>query len=148
MILSALTALLLALPPSSGCPGTRSRPIRSMSLEEMVAELERGCLPLADIRFLPNQDTLVSVTPTEFAQIARALGMSKGAYRVAVPPEVQRGFAPDTVQARRRSMRLRDELLHYGASMTRLVDDSGWPVPAPVPPGTATPLLLRVPGPG
>lgn len=133
--------------PAVACPGSRARPIRSLSLEEMVSELERGCLALDDVRFMPAQDTLASVSPSEFAQVARALGLSRGAYRVAVPPESQPGFGPDTLQARRRGMRLRDELIHYGASATRLVEDLGWPMLPPVPAGTATPLLMRVPDP-
>lgn len=147
MILASLAALLLLVPAPAACPGSRGRPVQSLSLEEMVSELERGCLALDDVRFLPNQDTLATVNPSEFAQVARALGLSHGAYRVAVPPEARRGFPPDTLQARRRSIRLRDELVHYGASMVRLVEDYPWPLPVPVPPGTATPMLLRVPDP-
>jgi hypothetical protein len=132
------------------CPGSRPRLLglatRPLSLAEMVAELERGCLALEDVRFRPGQDTIESVSPSQFAQVARALGMAQGAYRVAVPPERGPGFQPDTLQARRRGARLRDELVHYGASPARLLEDPGWPTtPVVAAPGGAVPMLVRVP---
>ena len=52
----------------------------------------------------------------------------------------------DTLQARRRGMHLRDELLHYGASSARLLEDFGGPTaPFSVAPGAAVPMLIRVP---
>lgn len=135
----------------AGCRSTRPRVLlglvsRSLTLDEMVSELERGCLALDDVRFRPGQDTIVSLSPSRFAQVARALGLARGAYGIAVPPEASPGGAPDTVQARRRGTRLRDELVHYGASLTRLVEDPGWPVPAQVvAPGSAVPMLVRLP---
>jgi hypothetical protein len=74
--------------------------------------------------------------------------MAEGAYRVTVPPEAGPGSEPDTLQARRRGTRLRDELVHYGAASRRLLEDPGWPIqPLVVPPGSAVPMLIRVPKP-
>jgi hypothetical protein len=135
----------------AGCRSTRPRVLlglvaRPLTLDEMVNELERGCLALDDVRFRPGQDTIVSLSPSRFAQVARALGLARGAYGIAVPAEASPGGAPDTVQARRRGTRLRDELVHYGASLTRLVEDPGWPIPPQVvAPGTAVPMLVRLP---
>jgi hypothetical protein len=135
------------------CRSTRPRVLlglvaRPLTIDEMVSELERGCLALDDVRFRPGQDTIVSLSPSRFAQVARALGLARGAYGIAVPAEASPGEAPDTVQARRRGARLRDELVHYGASLTRLVEDPGWPMPPRVvAPGTAVPMLVRLPRP-
>ncbi len=135
----------------AGCPGSRPRTLlgllaRPLTLAEMVNELERGCLALDDVRFRPGQDTIESLSPAQFALVARALGMAHGAYRVSVPPEAAPGWPPDTLQARRRGMRLRDELVHYGASLGRLLEDPGWPIsPLVVAPGAAIPMLVRVP---
>ena len=80
--------------------------------------------------------------------VARALGMAQGIYRVSVPAEAAPGSPPDTLQARRRGVLLRDELIHYGASLERLRDDAGWPIsPLVVPLGTAIPMLVRVQSP-
>jgi hypothetical protein len=119
---------------------------RPLTLNEMVSELERGCLALDDVRFRPGQDTIVSVSPSRFAEVARALGLARGAYGIAVPAEAAPGEPPDTLQARRRGTRLRDELVHYGASLNRLLEDTGGPLPLQVvAPGTAVPMLVRVP---
>lgn len=137
----------------AGCSSGRSRLLlgllaRPLSLAKMVQELERGCLALDDVRFRPDQDTIVSLSPARFAQLARALGLAHGVYRVTVPPEAVPGWPLDTVQARRRGMRLRDALVHYGASMDRLLEDPGWPIsPLVVAPGAAVPMLVRVPDP-
>jgi hypothetical protein len=142
-----------AVPAPVACPSTHSRALLGLvavplSLAEMVSELERGCLALENVRFLPGQDTIESVSPSQFAQVARALGLAKGAYRVAVPPEAAPGAVPDSLQARRRGTRLRDELVHYGASSERLLEDSGWPpTPMVAAPGAAVPMLIRVPEP-
>lgn len=135
---------------ASGCSSTRPRMLlgllaRPLSLAEMVTKLERGCLALEEVRFRPGGDSIESLSPAQLAQIARALGMAHGAYRVAVPPE---GTPPDTLQARRRGTRLRDELVRYGASSDRLREDSGWAVPPFLAvPGAAAPMLVRVPEP-
>lgn len=135
----------------AGCRSTRPRVLlgllaRPLTLAEMVSELERGCLVLDGVRFRPGQDTIVSLSPSRFAQVARALGLARGAYGIAVPAEASPGGAPDTVQARRRGARLRDELVHYGASLTRLLEDPAWPFPPQVvAPGTAIPMLVRLP---
>lgn len=136
----------------AGCRSIRPRLLglwaRPLTLREMVTELERGCLALDEVRFRPGQDTIESLSPARFAMLARALGVARGAYRVAVPPEAAPGWPPDTVQARRRGARLRDELVHYGASLNRLLEDPGWPVsPLVVAPGAAVPMLVRVPDP-
>jgi len=134
-----------------GCAGTQPRVllglvVRPLTLEQMVSELERGCLALEEVRFRAGQDTIESLSPSRFALVARALGMAHGDYRVTVPPEAARGWPPDTLQARRRGTRLRDELLHYGASWDRLVDYPGLPVPPHVAPlGGAVPMLVRIP---
>lgn len=137
----------------AGCASARPRVLlglveRPLTLTEMVSRLERGCLALPDVRFRPGQDTIESLSPSRFALMARALGMAQGAYRIVVPAEGIPGLPPDTLQARRRGMRLRDELVHYGSSARRLVEDSGWPAwPLVVPPGSAVPMLVRVPDP-
>jgi hypothetical protein len=133
------------------CPGTRPTHlfgllVKPLTLTEMVSQLERGCLALDDVRFLPGQDTIELLSPAHFAQVARALGMAHGAYQITVPPEASSGWPPDTVQARRRGTRLRDELVHYGASSERLLDDPGLPNSLrAVAPGAAIPMLVRVP---
>jgi len=138
---------------TAACPSVRPRMLlglleRPLTLPEMVTELERGCLALADVRFRPGQDTIESLSPSQFALVARALGLARGVYRVLVPPEAAPGAPPDTLQARRRGTRLRDELVHYGSSSTRLLDDSAWPTrPLVAAPGTAVPMLVRVPDP-
>lgn len=134
------------------CIGNHSRLLglltRPLSLPEMVVQLERGCLALKDVRFRAGEDTIESISPAQFAQVARALGLVDGAYRVAVPPEQAPGLRSDTLQARRRGTRLRDELVHYGASPIRLLEDPGWPIsPAVVAPGAVVPMLIRVPDP-
>ena len=160
-LLVAGSASGLRTPPPPGprpaavanCPSARPRALlglvaRPLTLAEMVSELERGCLALDDVRFRPGQDTIESLSPAQFALVARALVLAQGAYRIAVPPEAAPGLPPDTLQARRRGMRLRDELVHYGASSQRLLEDPGWPVsPLVVPPGAAVPMLVRVPNP-
>ena len=134
-----------------GCSSSRPRVLlgllsRAPTLTEMVNLLERGCLALDDVRFRPGQDTIESVSPARFALVARALGMAHGAYRVTVPPEAAPGWPPDTLQARRRGVRLRDELVHYGASLDRLLEDPGMPnSPPAVAPGAAVPMLVRIP---
>lgn len=129
-----------------GVPIPACRSIRQLTLTEMVSELDRGCLALDDVRFLPGQDTIESLSPAQFALLARALGMAQGAFRVTVPPEAAPGGTPDTLQARRRGTRLRDELVHYGASSARLLEDPGWPMSQYVAaPGGAVPMLIRVP---
>lgn len=118
---------------------------RPLTLTEMVRELEGGCLALGEVRFRAGQDTIESLSPSRFALLARALGMAQGAYRVTVPPEAAPGWPPDTLQARRRGMVLRDELVHYGASSVRLLEDAGWPMaPVVALPGAAVPMLVRV----
>lgn len=150
---SARGVVIRAEPTPAGrvnCPSARPRSLlglvaRPLTLTEMVSELERGCLALDDIRFRAGQDTIESLSPAQLALVARALGLAHGAYRVAVPPEAAPGSPPDTLQARRRGMRLRDELVHYGASAQRLLEDPGWPIsPLVVPPGAAIPMLVRV----
>jgi hypothetical protein len=135
-----------APPPVAACAGNHARGgAKALSLPEMVEELRRGCLALVDVRFRPGEDTIESISPSQFAQVARAIGLAQGAYRVSVPPEQSPGFWPDTLQARRRGIRLRDELVHYGASPSRLRDDLGWPFTAAVATGAAVPMLVRVP---
>ena len=135
---------------ASECPGTQPRVLfgllaRPLTLEEMVYHLERGCLALDDVRFRPGEDTIEMISPAQFGQVARALGLAEGLYRVSVPAEAVPGWPPDTVQARRRGTRLRDELVHYGASLERLREDGGWPLmPFTVAPGTARPMLVRI----
>jgi hypothetical protein len=136
---------------AGGCRSIRPRLLlgllaRPLTLSEMVSELERGCLALDDVRFQPGQDTIVSLSPSRFAQVARALGLARGAYGIDVPAEATPGGPPDTLQARRRGTRLRDELVHYGASLSRLLEDTGRPIPPQVvAPGTAVPMLVRIP---
>lgn len=135
------------------CPSSRPRAllglvVRPLTLNAMVEELERGCLALDDVRFRPGQDSIESLSPGRLEEVARALGMAQGAYRVTVPAEGPPGAPPDTLQARRREARLRDELVHYGASSDRLLDDSGGPLsPLVAAPGAAVPMLVRVPYP-
>lgn len=140
-----------ALPAAlSSCPGIRLPVLlgllaRPLTLTEMVNELERGCLALDVVRFRPGQDTLESLLPSQLALVARALGMAHGAYRVTVPPEAAPGWPPDTLQARRRGARLRDELVRFGASAERLLEGTGWPLSTSVAaPGKAIPMLVRV----
>ena len=133
------------------CPSSRPKVLlglltRPLTLAEMVSELERGCLALGEVRFTTGKDTIESLSPDQFAMVARALGMAQGTYRVSVPPEAAPGSPPDTLQARRRGVLLRDELIHYGASLERLREDYGWPIsPVVVPLGAAIPMLVRVP---
>lgn len=133
-----------------GCPSVRSRGLlglgaRSLTLAEMVRELERGCLALGDVRFDADQDTLFALSPTRLAMVARALGLARGAYRVSVPPEAAPGLPPDTLQARRRGTRVRDQLVYCGASAGRLLEEPAPPIaPAAVAPGAAVPMLVRV----
>ncbi len=141
----------LAVPEQpADCASSHARGIlglvsRPLTLTELVTELERGCLALEDIRFRPGQDTIESLSPAQVALVARALGMAQGSYRVAVPPEAAPGSPPDTLQARRRGTRLRDELVHYGASSIRLLEDPGWPTTQlVVSTGAAIPMLIRV----
>jgi hypothetical protein len=137
-------------PAFAGCSSLHPRTLlglaaRPLTLAEIVSELERGCLALDDVRFRLGQDTIESLSPAQLALVARALGLARGAYRVAVPPEAGPGLPPDTLQARRRGARLRDELVHYGASSERLLEDPGWPAsPLVVAPGAAVPMLVRV----
>jgi hypothetical protein len=145
----ARTAVVAAA-PALDCPGRHPLLLgiasRPLSLAEMVTELERGCLALGNVRFRLGQDTIESLSPAEFAQVARAIGLAQGVFRVAVPAERSSGSQPDTLQARRRGARLRDELVHYGASPVRLLEDPGWPTtPAVAGPGGAVPMLIRVP---
>ena len=151
-----LVVVLLAALPRLGFAGARECPVahpralfgllgRPLTLAEMVQELEKGCLALNDVRFRPGQDTIEVLSPAQLAEVARALGMAQGAYRVTVAPEGAPGWPADTVQARRRATKLRDELVHYGASSVRLLEGSVRPLPA-VAPGTAVPMLVRVRG--
>ena len=137
--------------PLAECPGTRLTSLfgllaRPLTIPEMVAHLERGCLALDDVRFRPGQDTIELISPARFVEVARALGMAQGIYQVSVPPEAVPGWPPDTTQARRRGIVLRDELVHYGASHSRLRDGGNGPWwPQTAAPGTARPMLLRIP---
>jgi hypothetical protein len=111
----------------------------------MVNQLERGCLVLDQVRFRPGNHALQGYSPAGFAQVARAIGLAKGAYRVVVPAEAMRGWPPDTVQALRRGSVLRDELVRYGASLERLLEDPGVPVmPGAAGRGGPRPMLVRV----
>lgn len=138
------------LPGNRACAGTSSPLLfgllsRPITLDEMVVELERGCLALDGIRFRPGQDTIEMLSPAHFAEVARALGRAGGTYRISVPPEGLPGMPINVVQARRRAIRLRDELMHYGASSLRLLEpEDSETLPPPVPPGTAIPMLVRV----
>ena len=138
----------LGLAGERGCPAAYPRALfgllgRPLTLAELVQELEKGCLALNDVRFRPGQDTIEVLSPAQLADVARALGMAQGAYRVTVAPEGAPGWPADTVQARRRATKLRDELVHYGASTVRLLEGSVRPLPA-VAPGSAVPMLVRV----
>jgi hypothetical protein len=133
-----------------GCSGT-SVPVlfgllaRPITLDEMVNHLERGCLVLDEVRFRPGNYAILEISPDWFAQLARALGLAQGAYRVAVPAESTPGWPPDTAQALRRGVALREELIRNGASMQRLLEEPGFPVvPFAVGRGLARAMLLRV----
>jgi hypothetical protein len=118
---------------------------RPRTLAEIVSQLERGCLVLDEVRFRPGNHTIQVFSPAGFAQVARALGLAQGAYRVAVPPETAPGWPPDTVQARRREVVIRDELVHHGASLVRLLEEPGMPYLAlAVGWGSARAMLVRV----
>jgi hypothetical protein len=111
----------------------------------MVSRLEHGCLVLEEVRFHPVSHAIQGFSPAGFAQVARALGLARGAYRVAVPAETAPGWPPDTVQARRRGTELRDELIYHGASLERLLDEPGFPImPFAGGRGAARPMLIRV----
>lgn len=134
----------------AGCSGTMVPLLfgllaRPLTLAEMVNQLEQGCLVLVDVRFRPGDHTIQAFSPEGFAQLARALGLAQGVYRVAVPAETAPGWPPDTVQARRRAVVLRDELVHHGASLLRLLEEPGFPVmPRAVGWGSVRPMLVRV----
>ena len=137
----------------AGCSGTTAPMLfglltRPLTLAELVNRLERGCLLLDEVRFRPGNHTILEFSPDRFAQLARALGLAEGVYRVAVPAETAPGWPPDTVQARRRGVALRDELIHHGASLLRLHEEPGFPaMPFAVGWGSARPMLLRVQAP-
>jgi hypothetical protein len=134
----------------AGCSGTRAPMLfgllaRPLTLAEMVNRLERGCLVLDQVRFRTGNHAIQVFSPEGFVQVARALGFAQGAYRVAVPPEAAPGWPPDTVQAIRRGVALRDELVRSGASLKRLLEEPGFPVlPFAVGRGAARPMLIRV----
>ena|GEM_PF-2995520 len=134
----------------SGCSGTTAPVLfglltRPLTLAEMVSQLERGCLVLEEVRFRPGNHAIQISSPAGFAQVARALGLAQGAYRVTVPPETAPGWPPDTVQALRRGVVLREELLRYGASQVRLLEEPGFYVmPLVMSRGAAGPMLVRV----
>lgn len=134
----------------SGCSGTRAPVLfgllaRPLSLAEMVSQLERGCLVLDEVRFRPGNTALQLSSPAGLVKVARALGLAQGAYRVTVPPETAPGWPPDTVQALRRGVVLREELLRYGASRVRLLEEPGsYVLPLTVSRGAARPALVRV----
>jgi hypothetical protein len=118
---------------------------RPLTLAELVNQLERGCLVLDEVRFRPGNHTIQEYSPERFTQLARALGLAEGVYRVAVPAERAPGWPPDMVQARRREVVLREELVYYGASLERLVEEPGFPLlPRAVDWGSARPMLVRV----
>ena len=118
---------------------------RPLTLAEMVNQLERGCLVLDEVRFRPGNHTIQAYSPEGFSQVARAIGLAQGAYRVAVPAETAPGWPPDTIQALRRGTVLREELVRYGASLVRLLEEPGLPAMPFVPGrGGARPLLVRV----
>ena len=118
---------------------------RPLTLAEMVNQLERGCLVLDQVRFRPGNHALQGFSPAGFAQVARAIGLAQGAYRVAVPAETAPGWPPDTVQALRRGGVLRDELIRYGASLERLLEEPGFSVlPLAMGRGGPRPMLVRV----
>ena len=134
----------------SGCAGTTAPVlfgllVRPLTLAEMVGQLERGCLVLDEVRFHPGNTAIQMSSPAGFAQVARALGLAQGAYRVTVPPETMPGWPPDTVQALRRGVVLREELLRYGASRVRLLEEPGFYLsPLALSRGAARPALVRV----
>jgi len=134
----------------SGCSGTTAPVLfgllaRPLTLVEMVSQLERGCLVLDEVQFRPGETAIQMASPAGFVQVARALGLAQGSYRVTVPPETAPGWPPDTVQALRRGVVLREELLRYGASRVRLLEEPGFYVlPLAVSRGTARPALVRV----
>jgi hypothetical protein len=118
---------------------------RPLTLAEMVNQLKRGCLVLDEVRFRPGNHAIQVFSPAGFTQVARALGLAQGAYRVAVPVETAPGWPPDTVQALRRGVVLRDELVRYGASLERLLEEPGFPLMSfAVGRGAARPMLIRV----
>ena len=118
---------------------------RELTLAELVRQLERGCLMLDDVRFHPGSDTIQAFSATRFDQLARALGLAQGAYRVAVPVEASRGWPPDTAQALRRGTQLRDELVHRGASLERLLEEPRFLItPFGAGRGATRPMLVRV----
>lgn len=122
--------------------GLLSRPL---TLAEMVSRLEWGCLVLDEVRFRPGNHAIEAFSPAGLTQVARALGLAEGAYRVAVPAETAPGWPADTVQALRRGVVLREELVRYGASLIRLLEEPGFPaVPFAVGRGAARPMLVRV----
>lgn len=134
----------------SGCTGTTAPVLfgllaRPLTLKEMVSQLERGCLVLDEVRFRPGNQAIQIASPAGFVQLARALGLAQGAYRVTVPPEKAPGWPPDTAQALRRGVALREELLRYGASRVRLLEEPGfYLLPLAVSRGAARPMLVRV----
>ena len=134
----------------AGCSGTTvpilfGLLVRPLTLAEMVNQLERGCLVLDEVRFRPGNTAIQMASPAGFVQVARALGLAQGAYRVTVPPETAPGWPPDTVQALRRGVVLREELLRYGASRVRLLEEPGsYVLPLTVSRGAARPALVRV----
>ena len=118
---------------------------RPLTLAEMVNQLEQGCLVLDEVRFRPGNHAIQEFSPDGITQVARALGLAQGVYRVVVPAERAPGWPPDTVQARRRGVVLRDELVHHGASLVRLLEEPGFPViPLVAGWGSARPMLVRV----
>ena len=136
----------------SGCSGTTAPVLfgllaRPLTLAEMVSQLERGCLVLDEVRFRPGNTAIQISSPAGFVQVARALGLAQGDYRVTVPPETAPGWPPDTVQALRRGVVLREELLRYGASRFRLLEEPGMAhLPLAASRGAARPMLVRVQG--
>jgi hypothetical protein len=134
----------------AGCSGTTAPVLfgllaRPLTLAEMVSQLERGCLVLDEVRFRPGNTAIQTSSPAGFLQVARALGLAQGAYRVTVPPETAPGWPPDTVQALRRGVVLREELLRYGASRFRLLEEPGMVhPPLAASRGVARPMLVRV----
>lgn len=118
---------------------------RPLTLAEMVGQLERGCLVLDQVRFRPGNTAIQIASPAGLVQVARALGLAQGAYRITVPAETAPGWPPDTVQALRRGAVLREELLRYGASRFRLLEEPGMArLPLAVSRGAARPMLVRV----
>jgi hypothetical protein len=134
----------------AGCSGTTAPVLfgllaRPLTLAEMVGQLERGCLVLDEVRFRAGNTAIQISSPAGFAQVARALGLAQGAYRVMVPAETAPGWPPDTVQALRRGIVLREELARHGASLRRLLEGTGMPhPPLTASRGAARPMLVRV----